>query len=97
MHCVMSFIYSIIFFLHILLPTTILQVLSRSACEAMKLYGISGSSATQTFLLFMDRFFDMMNVRSKGEHVHTRKTDLRPYTSANDERLRVYIILHVSD
>ena len=31
-------------------------MLSRSACEAMKLYDISGSSATQTFLLFMDRF-----------------------------------------
>ena len=64
-------------------------MLSRSACEAMKLYGISGSSATQTFMLFMDRFFDMLNVRSKGETVHTRKADLKPYTSADDERLQV--------
>ena len=64
-------------------------MLSRSACEAMKLYDIPGSSATQTFLLFMDRFFDMLNVCSTGEHIHTKKADLKPCTSADDERLQV--------
>ena len=56
----------------------------------MQYYRIAGSSATQTFLLFFDRFFDMLNVRSKGEYVHTRKEDMKPYTSTNDERLKVY-------
>ena len=67
-------------------------MLSRSISEAMKYYNIAGSSATQTFLLFLDRFFDMLNVRSKGEHVRTKKEDLKPYTSSNDARLQVYDI-----
>lgn len=54
----------------------------------MKLYDIPGSSATQTFLLFMDSFFDMLNVRTTGEHIHTKKAELKPYTSADDERLQ---------
>ena len=47
----------------------------------MKLYDIPGSSATQTFLLFMDRFFDMLNVRSTGEHIHTK--NFCPYPQFN--------------
>ena len=58
----------------------------------MKYYGIAGSAATQTFALFMDKFFDMLNVRSKREHVHTRKGDMKPYTSPTDERLQVCLM-----
>ena len=35
----------------------------------------------------MDRFFDMLNVRSKGEAVQKRKDDLKVYESADDSRL----------
>ena len=41
------------------------QILSCTASEALKYYDIQGSAATQTLLIFMDRFFDMLNVRSK--------------------------------
>ena len=63
------------------------QILSRSTCEALQYYAIPGSAGTQTFLLFMDRFFDMLNVRSKDEWIHKKKNDLKPYTSPNDSRL----------
>ena len=52
-------------------------------------YGIAGSAATQTFMVFMDKFFDMQNVRSPHEFVHKRKEVLRPYESPDDERLKV--------
>ena len=63
------------------------QILSRTTSEALRYYGIQGSAATQTLLLFMDRFFDMLNVRSKDESVRKRKDDLKPYESADDSRL----------
>ena len=63
------------------------QILSRTTSEALRYYGIQGSAATQTLLLFMDRFFDMLSVRSKDESVRKRKDDLKPYESADDSRL----------
>ena len=63
------------------------QILSRTTSEAFCYYGIQGSAAAQTLLLFMDRFFDMLDVRSKDESVRKRKDDLKPYESADDSRL----------
>ena len=63
------------------------QILSHTTSEALNYYGIQGSAATQTLLRFMDRFFDMLNVRSKGEAVQKRKDDLKVYESADDSRL----------
>ena len=71
-----------------------LKVLSRTTSEAMNYYGIPGSAATQTFLVFMDRFFDMLNVRHPDESIHKRKEDLRPYRSVDDERLQVKLSSH---
>lgn len=55
----------------------------------MNFYGIRGSTATQTFLVFMDRLFDMLNVRHPEEYIHKRKDNLKPYKSVDDERLQV--------
>ena len=55
----------------------------------MKYYNIPESAATQTFMLFMDRFFDMLNVRSPDEAAHKRKEDLKPYSHPDDARLQV--------
>ena len=63
------------------------QILSCTTSEALCYYGIQGSAATQTLLLFKDRFFDMLNMRSKDESVQERKDDLKPYESADDSRL----------
>ena len=57
--------------------------------EAMKFYNIPDSAATQTFMLFMDRFFDMLNVRGPNEGTCKHKEDLKPYRSPNDARLQV--------
>ena len=40
-----------------------------------------------------DKFFDCLNVRSPDEHKRQRKPDLKPYTSASDERLCVRCII----
>lgn len=52
----------------------------------------TGSAATQTFMIFMDRFFDMLDVRNPDEVAHKRKEDMRPYKSPDDERLKVCIL-----
>ena len=70
------------------------QVLSRSTSEALKFYKVYRSAATQTFLLFMDRFFDMLNVRSPKEFAHKHKDDLKPYTSPEDSLLMVILYPH---
>ena len=38
---------------------------------------------------YFDKFFDCLNVRCVSESVHSRKPDLRPYTSPDDSRLKV--------
>ena len=53
------------------------QILSHTTSEALKYYGIQGSAATQTLLRFMDRFFDMLNVRSKVKQYRRGRTTLR--------------------
>lgn len=72
-----------------------MQVLSKTTSEALGFYAIPGSAATRTFLIFMDRFFDMLNVRHPDEFAHKRKEDLKPYTSPHDERLKVYAYICV--
>ena len=62
--------------------------------EVMKFCRIPGSVATQMFMLFLDSFFDMLNMRNLDESAHKRKEDLKPYRSPNDERLKgvMYLI-----
>ena len=63
------------------------QIPSHSVATALKFYDIPGSQATQTFVANMNRFFDMLNVRSKNEGIHKMKEDLKPYESHSDCRL----------
>lgn len=46
-------------------------------------------SETSKFCKMFDRFFDCMNVRSKGEGRNKRKPDLEPYQSVDDPRFHV--------
>lgn len=39
----------------------------------------------------MNRWWDIMNVRSEREHIHKNKPDVAPFTLPNDERLMVGI------
>lgn len=63
-----------------------MQVLSKTMSEVMKFYNIADSAATETFMLFMDCFFDMLNVRDPNEGTRKHKDDLKPYRSPNDPR-----------
>ena len=65
-----------------------MKVLSRTLSEAMTFCRITGSAATQTFMLFLGSFSDMLNVRNLDESAHKCKEDLKPYRSPDDERLK---------
>ena len=62
--------------------------------EVMKFCRIPGSVATQTFMLFLGSFSDMLNVRNLDESAHKCKEDLKRYRSPDDERLKgvMYLI-----
>ena len=47
---------------------------------------IPGSAATQTFMLLLDSFLDMLNVRNSDEYTHKHREDLKPYRSPDDKR-----------
>lgn len=44
---------------------------------------------TENFIRIFDRFFDCLNVRALSEWKSKAKPDLKPYTSADDSRLKV--------
>ena len=57
--------------------------------KALLLRGGSQASETSKFILFMDKFFDALNVHNYTHGVHARKPFQMPYTSPNDKRLKV--------
>ena len=71
-----------------------MQVLSESVAKTMKWYNERSTQtrdtrATEQFVLLMDRFFDMFNVRGLTEGKRTRKATRDPYWSAKDWRFEV--------
>ena len=72
------------------------QVLSKITTEALSFYAIPGSAATQTFLTFVDRLFDMLNVRHPDEFAHKRKEEFKLYITPDDDRLKVHMYTFVS-
>lgn len=61
---------------------------SKSVADALKLDGKPGTE-TERLVCTFDNFFDLFNVRSLNEYILKRKPNLCPYTSANDERVKV--------
>ena len=64
--------------------------MSKSVCDAFTYFG-DPSTKEERFILMMDCFFDCLNVRSLNQWKEKRKPDLKPYTSADDPRLKVLI------
>ena len=62
------------------------QVLSESVFSALSTFGPPESKATAEYCLMFDKFFDCMNVRNSAETVSKRKSFLKPFSSADDER-----------
>ena len=59
------------------------QVVSETTSKVLKIYYPYGTSATSEFLLMINAFFNIMNIR-KGHR--KRKEFLHPFTSLDDER-----------
>lgn len=66
-----------------------LQALSRSVADALAYFGDPSTKETEYFVRQFDRLFDCLNVRSLSEWMQKKKPDLKPYTSLEDERLKV--------
>lgn len=65
-----------------------LQVLSKSVADALSARGRPEWKETERFVRMMNRFFDLLNVRSTSEGVAKRNPDLLPYTSLADPRFK---------
>ena len=61
--------------------------------NALAYFGDSRTKETEHFVRQFDRFFDCLNVRSLSESIHKNKDDRKPYTSVEDARLKVNIVL----
>eukprot|EP00795_Rhopilema_esculentum_P004986 gene4986-21354_t len=64
------------------------QVMSETVGKVMVEYGPTQASATANYILMIDKFFDLCNVRSLTEGDHKIKPFLKPYKDINDERFR---------
>ena len=64
------------------------QVMSETVGKVMVEYGPTQASATANYILMIDKFFDLCNVRSLTEGYHKIKPFLKPYKDINDERFR---------
>ena len=65
---------------------SILQVLSDTIAKAL---AFVGDPKTTRFVKNFDTFFDCLNVRHPSEHIQRLKPNLKPYSSADDERFNV--------
>ena len=68
-----------------------MQVLSKSVCDAFSYFDDPSTKETEKFIANFDRFFDCLNVRSASEWIRKRKSDLKPYSSPDDSRLKVKV------
>ena len=64
-------------------------MLSESVAKALPLVVGQKASATARFADLLDKFFDILNVRSFTSGARSRKRFLHPYRGADDERLKV--------
>nr|XP_006814509.1 PREDICTED: uncharacterized protein LOC102808490 [Saccoglossus kowalevskii] len=63
------------------------QVLSETVFHAIQRFGPPEAGETAKFVMYMDNFFDCLNVRCKEEHLRKRIPNLAPYTNPDDPRL----------
>jgi len=64
------------------------QVLSATVANALDLIYEERAKCTAEFIHIMNKWFDVMNVKNLYEGKRCRNTDLNPFTSINDERLK---------
>ena len=71
-------------------------MLSESVSNAFAYFNDPTTEETQRFVMYFDRFFDCLNVRSLTEWQHKKKLYLKPYRSKDDERLTVSRLIFYS-
>jgi len=71
-------------------------VLSQSVATAIKLRGGEEASETAKFVEMCDKWFDALNVHNYTHGIRARKDFQKPYTSVDDERLKVSIQAFIS-
>jgi len=64
------------------------QILSNTVACALETFDRDSTIETVKFIRLMNRFFDVLNVRSQLEGQLKRNVDLAPYTEADDSRLQ---------
>ena len=79
------------YLMSVVLPEYPKQVLSESVSKALMLTGGSEAQETARLVLYMDKFFDGMNVTNFTTGIHQRKSFQLPYRSATDFRLKVIL------
>ena len=62
------------------------QVLSSTVSITLMSYGPPEVAGTAKFCLFVDSFFDIMNIHNIQSHEFERKPFLSPFTSVSDDR-----------
>lgn len=66
-----------------------IKVLSSSVAHCMENMGDRDMEETIRFVRYFDRFFDCLNVSNMTEGRKSRKKDLYPYRTADDDRFDV--------
>ena len=66
-------------------------MLSETVAQALILTGGDEAAETATFLRYMDKFFDTLNVSSYDRGKMARKVFQNPYRSKDDFRIKVCI------
>ena len=72
----------------------VFKVLSEQVAHALDRTSRDDVSETVKFVRYMDKFFDCLNVTNFNTGYHKRKCFQNPYTSKNDFRLKVHIMLN---
>ena len=57
--------------------------------------GYENTASTSKVIIYVNKFFDCLNVKNKNEGARKRNDELCPYVSAEDARLKVCnLLLH---
>ena len=89
---------------YMLLKYFIVQVLSTTVANALKVQGLPHTASTITFIEYVDMFFDCLNVSSLHDGQKKRKPALYPYRDVDDwrftvrmkKKIRILECIHVS-
>ena len=73
------------------------QVLSSTVSKVLLHYGPLEAEGTAKFCSLMDKFFDIMNIRSLDAHKFDQKPNLAPFSSLNDDSFFFIIVLNAFD